>query len=134
MAAPASCANHGVPIMHPIQLACAILGTAASLFAQCSGNPPSVTLSTRSDFTGSFYYGSATPGASLVQFSDWTVNGPISITSMVGLTYDSGLSPTPNQSGATAVVRLYTIPTTYAGNTGTTGTPPAGWTLAGSAT
>ena len=50
-------------LMHKIHLACAALGTAASLFAQCAGGPPAATLSTRSDFVGSFYYGSTTAGA-----------------------------------------------------------------------
>ena len=121
--------------MSKIRLASALLGITGALAAQC-GAAPSLTLSTRTEFTASFFYGpylsATTP---LVQFSDWTINSPISITSMRATTYDQGdVGSPPNQVGATAVVNVYTCATTWAGNqlldpsSHPAGTP---WTLAG---
>ena len=126
-----------ISLMHKIQLGCAIVGTAIALTAQCTGAPPAQTISTRADFGASFYYGATPPStASLVQFSDWTIGAPISITSMRALTYDQGVGNpvVPNQVGATGVVNIYTCATTWTGNqllNPTTNPPGAPWTLAG---
>src|SRR5262245_23187188 len=123
-------------LMHKIHLACAVLGTAASLFAQCAGGPPAATFSTRSDFVGSFYYGSTTAGASLVQLFDLTVGQTVTIPTIRGLTYDQGIGNpvVPNQVGAVATVKLYTCATTWTGNQNqnpSTTPPGTPWTLVG---
>ena len=115
-------------------LACAVLAAAVDLSAQCAGAPASQTLSTRAEFVANFSYGPYPPATtSLVQYSDWTINAPIAITSMSAVTYDQGLG-VPNQVGATAVVNIYTCATTWTGNqllNPTTNPPGAPWTLAG---
>ena len=116
--------------MHKASLAIAVLGSAFSALAQtnCSGAPAAQTFSNRQEFEASFYYNNG------MHFFDLNVQVPITITSLRTWLYDSGVGnpPVPNQVGNTAVVDVFTCPTTRLGNE-TLG-PGGPWTLLGSGT
>jgi hypothetical protein len=117
--------------MQKVSLALAILGSAVSLAAQssCGGPAPVQQLSNRADFVASFYYDLG------AQIFDLDVQVPISLSGAHTLLFDQGVSGVPNQVGNTAVVDVYTCPTTRIGNeTNAPSNPGSPWTLRGSGT
>lgn len=116
--------------MHKVSLALAVLGTAVSVAAQnCSGAPAARVISTRQEFAASFYYAL---GAHLF---DLNAQVPITIQGASTWLYDQGVGNpvVPNQVGNTAIVDVYTCPTTRLGNEANGPTNPGSpWTLLGS--
>ena len=127
--------------MQKLSIAAALLGLAAAAVAQnpnCNGAPPAQSISFTDPFAASFYYGNLN-GDSMNYFFDADVQSPITVTSMTVTTYDQGVGNpvVPNQVGNTAVVNIYTCPTTRTGNEGAAtapGQPNSPWTLVGSGT
>ncbi|MFY9342821.1 MAG: hypothetical protein WAT39_10050 [Planctomycetota bacterium] len=113
-------------------LATVLFSTTLSLVAQtCATAPAARTFSNRDEFVGSFYY------VMDVHFADVTVQRDISISQIRTWTYDqgAGLPVVPSQVGNTAVVNVYTCPTTRIGNEAISPTAPGTpWTLLGSGT
>ncbi len=118
--------------MRQLSLALSVLGSAACVIAQnCNGAPAPQVFSNRAEFAASFYYNIGT------HIFDLNAQVPITITGMRTWLYDSGAGnpPTQNQVGNTAVVDVYTCPTTRLGNeTNAPTNPGSPWTLLGSGT
>lgn len=120
--------------MHKLSLTLAVLGTASLAVAQnCAGAPGSRVFSNRQDFAASFYYGTNL----LTHIFDLNVQVPITISGMSTWLYDQGVGNpvVPNQVGNTAVVDVWTCPTTRVGNELLNpANPGSPWTLLGSGT
>jgi hypothetical protein len=117
--------------MHKFSLLATVMfSTALAAVAQTCATPPAArTFSNRDEFVGSFYYNIGN------HFCDVTTQRQLSISSMSTWTYDQGAGnpPVPNQVGNTAVVNVYTCPTTRTGNEAISPTAPGSpWTLLGS--